>query len=144
MQCLKKHITRYRLWGRKTAALRPEAKTSLALQEESKRQEGKDLFSVPHCRLFTSMRSITDLFLQGLSLKFLLNFSSHNRRTSGRSHIVMMCLGILQGNGKVAIVSSVHITSDTVSVCYFPDKLLTLVASLTFPLPKTSEVFFCK
>lgn len=81
----------------------------------------KDLFSVPHCRLFTSIRNIADLFLESLSLRFLLNFSSQNRRTSGRSYIVMMCLIILQGNGKVAMVSSVHITSDTASVWYFPD-----------------------
>lgn len=34
-------LHKLRFWGRKTASLRPEAKTSLTLEEESKRREGK-------------------------------------------------------------------------------------------------------
>lgn len=82
--------------------------------------------------------------LESLSLRFLLNFSSHNGVNSGRSYIVMMCLIILQGNGKVAMIISVHITSDTASVWYFPDEVAyPCSSSLTLPLPKKSEVFFC-
>lgn len=92
------------------------------------------------------MRSIADLFLESLSLRFLLNFSSHNRSSSGRSYIVMMCLIILQGKGKVAMVSSAY--STTVWYCIslvFPwlSCLPLFLLSYPPPLPKNSEVFFC-
>lgn len=140
---LQEVLHKLRPWGRKTVALRPEGKTSLALHEQSKRWQGKTCsqFLAADCSQEAWGTLLTFCFCKAYYSGFYLTLHHTTEKTSGRSYIVMLCLIILWGKRKVKMVWSVHLTN-TLILHQFGISLIQVPypcsSSLILPFPKKS------